>query len=588
MSFFTVDPHAPPTKSKLHPPRQSSSAWQIFFTDHLAEVKSQAGNEKINVANIAKEAGLIYSKMDAETKKPYTIRAEEARKQYQIDYAAWLAALSPEDIKHENLFRAGQRKNGKSRKGNLKDMNAPKKPLSAYFLFLKAIRSDERLSGIVFGKETETTKQSMNAAMRWRSFLDEDKRVSGKDEGSSTKFVLTPLSPSQPFLKQAELDKAEYDTMRRLYEEESDRRAKGQEVAERDYQPSYVRDAPSQELLDAVLAPGDGTGIRLTAEQMADLAALPEAELVEGEMDGHDSEEQDHEDQEHELSPGDGRVAGEGTSPSGVFHPAMHQGATSIEEDSGVFGGHHAPDDGMTGMEQLVEVHHDDDLPVLHTGLSMPGFDIPTYDTQHQQQQLHQNLPQQSVNITQSHRIEESSFLVTGADGQLHGIREIFQQVNDDEPMIETSQIHFVGGGADIGRNALMDGNSAGGGATVTELPDEKDLEDQDGGVDHQAIEDQYTNDHHDDDEQDQAPEPEPVIEELPIEPVSSLSLTVPAEEEQVQSPSVLEGDVAVETKEDVLPEPALEHDTVVAGTGEDAILPEGEQVKESLENASE
>lgn len=88
-----------------------------------------------------------------------------------------MRSLSPEDIKRENAFRTAQRKAGKSRKGNLKDPNAPKKPLSAYFMFLQRIRSDPALVLEVFGEETETTKQSVLAAAKWRSMTDEERKV---------------------------------------------------------------------------------------------------------------------------------------------------------------------------------------------------------------------------------------------------------------------------------------------------------------------------------------------------------------------------------------------------------------------------
>ena len=46
-----------------------------------------------------------------------------------------MRTLTPDDIKRENAFRTAQRKAGKSRKGNLKDPNAPKRALSAYMFF---------------------------------------------------------------------------------------------------------------------------------------------------------------------------------------------------------------------------------------------------------------------------------------------------------------------------------------------------------------------------------------------------------------------------------------------------------------------
>lgn len=95
--------------------------------------------------------------------------------------AAWHRTLTPEDIKRENKFRAAQRKAGLSRRANIKDPNAPKKPLSAYFMFLAKIRSDQRLVDEVFGGETETTRQSVLAARRWREMSDEEKKVRDLD-----------------------------------------------------------------------------------------------------------------------------------------------------------------------------------------------------------------------------------------------------------------------------------------------------------------------------------------------------------------------------------------------------------------------
>lgn len=109
-----------------------------------------------------------------------------------------MRSLTPDDIKKENAFRTAQRKAGRSRKSNIKDPNAPKKPLSAYFMFLQRIRSDPALVREIFGDEQETTKQSVLAAAKWRSMTDDERK---------------------PFLAQAEQEKLEYEAARRLYEE---------------------------------------------------------------------------------------------------------------------------------------------------------------------------------------------------------------------------------------------------------------------------------------------------------------------------------------------------------------------------------
>ncbi|WWC67228.1 uncharacterized protein I206_101135 [Kwoniella pini CBS 10737] len=241
-------------KSHLHPPRQAQSAWQLFFTDELNKAKAAAsqGNSpggtphhaKLNVAQIAKDAGIAYATLGEDQKKYYAQKVQESKEQYIIELAAWQATLTPEDIKAENAFRAQQRKEGKSRKGNLKDPNAPKKPLSAYFLFLKGIRENDDIRAKVWGEESETTKQSVLAAEKWRSLSDDEKK---------------------PYLQQAENDKQEYEAARKIYEDEAAARARGEDVPRRPpaipESSTHPAPAPTSLLRDDVKAynPADHT-----------------------------------------------------------------------------------------------------------------------------------------------------------------------------------------------------------------------------------------------------------------------------------------------------------------------------------------
>ncbi|THH20569.1 hypothetical protein EUX98_g8556 [Antrodiella citrinella] len=186
-----------PLKSTLRPPKLAPSAWQLYFTDWIQRHQATS-SKKLNVAQAAKEAGLEYARLTTEEKEPYKKRSLQAKEARERDLAAYMRTLTPDDIKRENAFRTAQRKAGKSRKGNIKDPNAPKKPLSAYFMFLQRIRSDPDLVREVFGDETETTKQSVLAAAKWRSMTDDERK---------------------PFLAQAEQEKLEYEAARKLYEE---------------------------------------------------------------------------------------------------------------------------------------------------------------------------------------------------------------------------------------------------------------------------------------------------------------------------------------------------------------------------------
>ncbi|KAF5322788.1 hypothetical protein D9619_000607 [Psilocybe cf. subviscida] len=186
-----------PSKSLLRPPKLAPSAWQLYFTDWIQKQQA-AGTRKLNVAQAAKEAGQEYACLSTAEKEPYKRRSQAMKDAREKEHDAYMRTLTPDDIKRENAFRAAQRKAGKSRKSNIKDPNAPKKPLSAYFMFLQRIRSDPSLVKDIFGDEGETTKQSVLAAARWRAMTDAER---------------------QPFLAQAEQEKMEYEAARRVYEE---------------------------------------------------------------------------------------------------------------------------------------------------------------------------------------------------------------------------------------------------------------------------------------------------------------------------------------------------------------------------------
>ncbi|KAI0032956.1 high mobility group box domain-containing protein, partial [Vararia minispora EC-137] len=191
------DPPASPQRSHLRPPKLAPSTWQLWFADWIQRQQATS-DRKLNVAQAAKEAGAEYARLSPEEKEPYARRSQQLKDIREREHAQWMQSLSPDDIKRENSFRAAQRKAGKSRKGNIKDPNAPKKPLSAYFNFIQSIRADPDRVRDVFGDETETTRQSVLAAQKWRSMSDEEKR---------------------PFLAQAEHDRLEYEAAKKLYDE---------------------------------------------------------------------------------------------------------------------------------------------------------------------------------------------------------------------------------------------------------------------------------------------------------------------------------------------------------------------------------
>jgi hypothetical protein len=155
--------------------------------------------------------------LDDVSPQPYKRKSQQLKDAREREHNAYMRTLTPDDIKKENAFRTAQRKAGKSRRGNLKDPNAPKKPLSAYFMFLQRIRSDPELVLEVFGDETETTKQSVLAASKWRSMTDDERKVCSFPLVHEVEKLINVIS--QPFLAQAEQEKLEYEEKRKVYEQ---------------------------------------------------------------------------------------------------------------------------------------------------------------------------------------------------------------------------------------------------------------------------------------------------------------------------------------------------------------------------------
>jgi hypothetical protein len=79
-------------------------------------------------------------------------------------------------------------------------------------MFLSKIRSDPELVAEVFGDETETTKQSVLAAAKWRSMTDEQRKVR-----LCAPVLELVLTFPQPFLAQAEQEKIRYEEALRVY-----------------------------------------------------------------------------------------------------------------------------------------------------------------------------------------------------------------------------------------------------------------------------------------------------------------------------------------------------------------------------------
>ncbi|GAA5964466.1 hypothetical protein JCM3765_006290 [Sporobolomyces pararoseus] len=167
----------PKTTSVLRPPKAPTNSWGIFLGDYIAARKRElpAGEKIGSLADITKAAGQEYAALDSSTKAELQSRADVQRAAYPAILEEWKKSLTPEMIKEENAVRANRRKLGLSRKANLKMEGEPKRPKTAYFLFLSDQREKGPDSDVLKG-ETRILEQSKLVAAAWRALSESEKK----------------------------------------------------------------------------------------------------------------------------------------------------------------------------------------------------------------------------------------------------------------------------------------------------------------------------------------------------------------------------------------------------------------------------
>lgn len=137
-----------------------------------------APGEKLpSVSALFKEAAPKYHELAAHERAELAAKADEQRASYPDILAAYMASLTPGQIKEENVLRTRRRKAGLSHKGNLRIPGAPKQPLTGFMRFSTETR--EQRPEVLEGK-TNILEQSKLVAAAWRALPDEKKEVSLK------------------------------------------------------------------------------------------------------------------------------------------------------------------------------------------------------------------------------------------------------------------------------------------------------------------------------------------------------------------------------------------------------------------------
>jgi len=119
MGGFQMNNQGKPSKPAKDPnaPKKPLSAYFLFTNDERQKIKEEFPN--MSITEIAKETGRRWANISPDIREKYEARYQESRNQYDQDMANYNQSNS-------NPSRPQKK---------VKDPNAPKQPLSAYFLF---------------------------------------------------------------------------------------------------------------------------------------------------------------------------------------------------------------------------------------------------------------------------------------------------------------------------------------------------------------------------------------------------------------------------------------------------------------------
>ncbi|KAF9579481.1 exp1-like protein [Lunasporangiospora selenospora] len=158
----------PEKKIKAVPlPKRPSTSWNLFFREHMEKVKASGKTVVPTVEGAI--AAARWKELTPEEKQVYQDKYKANFEEFKQARSDRLQEMTPAEYKQENLRRAALREKGRKGLPNLKDPNAPKRPLSNFFLFAK----DQRESGKY--AHLSLKEQAKSFADAWQSLAEGEK-----------------------------------------------------------------------------------------------------------------------------------------------------------------------------------------------------------------------------------------------------------------------------------------------------------------------------------------------------------------------------------------------------------------------------
>jgi hypothetical protein len=152
----------PKAKKDPNKPKGVKSAY-IFFVEEQRAEHDQNG-EQLSFSELSKKCGALWADMDDEDKAPFVKLSDKDRKRHQREMENYVPPEADSDSDSED-------ERPKKKKKKVKDPNAPKRPITAYFYFAADKRPEIKKENPDYG----ITQIAQVIGEHWRNLDDEDK-----------------------------------------------------------------------------------------------------------------------------------------------------------------------------------------------------------------------------------------------------------------------------------------------------------------------------------------------------------------------------------------------------------------------------
>ncbi|KAG9070546.1 exp1-like protein [Linnemannia hyalina] len=157
-----VVPAKPKKVEALSMPKRPSTAWGLFFVEHLDKVR--ASGKAVIPTTETVVASAQWKQLSDAQKQVYKDKYSANLVEFKKNTSKRLEELTPEEFKIENARRQALRAAGKRGLPSLKDPNAPKRPLSSFFSYAQDQRKEGNFTNLPIKEQAKAIAESWSKA----------------------------------------------------------------------------------------------------------------------------------------------------------------------------------------------------------------------------------------------------------------------------------------------------------------------------------------------------------------------------------------------------------------------------------------